>query len=460
MATTGFWPVKGSLKDVIDYAENPDKTTEQKYLDDDLYRALSYTQNDEKTDKKMYVSTINCPKHDPYGAMMATKKQFGKLGGNVAYHGFQSFNPGEVTPEEAHKIGMETAKRMWGDDYQIVVTTHLNTDSLHNHFVINSVSFKTGRKFENHVSDHYKLREISDAICRERNKSVLENTSFYGGEKGAYWAHRDGKQTHRDMLRKDIEYCLSLSFDKQDFERRLTTLGYAFSREMNTGEPSVKAPTWKRAVRLSSVGYPKERINKAFYENRFKDEVYFQRREQPIYRKRQTPLYDLERTMYRAPWMGALAFPFFLMLELLEISIVKQEYGRAPVYPLSPELRAEIRKMDEYAEDIKLLAQHQIGTAQELFAFQENIETQIIQLVDEREHIRNRIRRAPEDEKTQLKEEAKAITKKIEPLRKQLHSARRIEERSAKIAGLLALERQAEQEAMEHNRRIERRYER
>ena len=334
---------------------------------------------------------------------------------------------------------METAKRMWGDAYQIVVTTHLNTDSLHNHFVINSVSFKTGRKFENHVSDHYKLREISDAICRERNKSVLENASFYGGEKGAYWAHHDGKLTHRDMLRKDIEYCLSLSFDRQEFERRLTTLGYTFSRDMGAGEPSVKAPGWQRAVRLSSVGYSKERLNHTVYDNRFKDEVYFQRREQPIYRKRQTPLYDLA---------------------LLELSIVKQEHGRAPVYPLSPELRAEIRKMDEYAEDIKLLAQHQIGTAQELFVFQENIEAQIIQLVDEREHIRNRIRRAPEEEKAQLKEEAKAITKKIAPLRKQLCSARRIEKRSAKIAGLLDLERQAEQEAMEHNKRIERSYER
>ena len=61
MATTGFWPVKGSLKDVIDYAENPDKTTESKYLDDDLARALAYVGNDTKTDQKMYVSTINCP---------------------------------------------------------------------------------------------------------------------------------------------------------------------------------------------------------------------------------------------------------------------------------------------------------------------------------------------------------------------------------------------------------------
>ncbi len=137
LATTGFWPVKGSLKDVINYAENPDKTTEKRFLDDDLYRTLTYAQNDDKTDQKMYVSTINCPKNDPYGAMMATKRQFGKLGGNVAYHGFQSFKPGEVTPEEAHQIGIETADRMWGNEYQIVVTTHLNTDNVHNHIVLN-----------------------------------------------------------------------------------------------------------------------------------------------------------------------------------------------------------------------------------------------------------------------------------------------------------------------------------
>lgn len=130
---------------------------------------------------------------------------------------------------------------------------------------------------------------------------MLKNAKFYGGEKGAYWAHKEGKLTHRDMLRKDIEYCHSLSFDRQDFERRLTTLGYTFSRDMNTGEPSVKAPGWQRAVRLSSVGYSKERLNRTVYDNRFKDEVYFQRREQPIYRKRQTPLYDLERTIHRAP---------------------------------------------------------------------------------------------------------------------------------------------------------------
>ena len=150
MASTGFWPVKSRLKDVIDYAENPDKTIDKRFMDDDLWKAIRYAENDRKTDQQMYVSAINCPKQRAYQCMMDTKRRFGKLGGNVAYHGYQSFVTGEVTPEEAHQIGLETARRMWGDEYEIVVTTHLNTDNIHNHIVVNSVSFKTGRKFENH----------------------------------------------------------------------------------------------------------------------------------------------------------------------------------------------------------------------------------------------------------------------------------------------------------------------
>ncbi len=110
--------------------------------------------------------------------MTATKKRFGKTGGNVAYHGYQSFQTGEATPEEAHKIGMETAKRMWGNEYEIVVTTHLNTDNVHNHFVVNSVSFKTGRKFENHISDHYRLRKSPTPYVWNTGKAFLKTQSF------------------------------------------------------------------------------------------------------------------------------------------------------------------------------------------------------------------------------------------------------------------------------------------
>ena len=91
MATTGFWPVKGRLKEVIDYANNPDKTTAKEYLDEDLYAAIRYVENDDKTDQTMFVSGINCSKHNAYNEMIAVKRRFGERGKNIAYHGYQSF---------------------------------------------------------------------------------------------------------------------------------------------------------------------------------------------------------------------------------------------------------------------------------------------------------------------------------------------------------------------------------
>ena len=194
---------------MLDYADNPDKTTPQRYLDSDLYDTLKYAANDAKTDRTMFVGGINCSKQNAYGEMVAVQKRFGNRGSVVAYHGIQSFRAGEVTPETAFEIGRETASRMWGDRYQVLVTVHLNTENIHCHFVVNPVSFKDGSKFQNKIGDHKELRKISDAICREHGLSVLENSDFYKHEKKAYWLHRQGKKTHRDVLREDVEYCLT-----------------------------------------------------------------------------------------------------------------------------------------------------------------------------------------------------------------------------------------------------------
>ena len=424
-----------------------------------MYRALSYTQNDEKTDKKMYVSTINCPKHDPYGAMVATKKQFGKMGGNVAYHGYQSFKPGEVTPEEAHKIGMETAKQMWGAEYQIVVTTHLNTDSLHNHFVINSVSFKTGRKFENHISDHYRLREISDAICREHGKSVLKNAKFYGGEKGAYWVHKNGGMTHRDILRRDLDEALSKVSTYRALVRYMNDLGYEFCRDANGNNPSIIAKGWKRPVRLKSLGakYNPEEMKEKIISNQYKKELYWIEMPERV----RTPLLIIEQSLRQAGRMDGLQLTFAIFTELLKICTGNNLLAENKHLPLSPLLREEVRKLDQYIEDYKLLCDRHIDTAEELFAFREDVDTQIAQLERERELIRNKLRRAPESEKSELKLQAKAVTQKMEPLRKQQRIAKRIAERSAsKVENLLAMERQQETEVTRMRTRNGRSYER
>ena len=147
----------------------------------------------------------------------------------------------------------------------MLVTVHLNTDNLHCHFVVNPVSFKDGLKFKNQIGDHKELRKISDAICRERGLSVLENSDFYSkGKKKEYWIHKSGQKTHRDFLKEDIEYCLSYTSTPSEFERQLWGLGYT----LDSTRFSVKAKHWQRAVRLSGIGFTKDIVNERLQQNR------------------------------------------------------------------------------------------------------------------------------------------------------------------------------------------------
>lgn len=453
MATTGFWPVRGRLKEVIDYANNPDKTTAKEYLDEDLYAAIRYVENDDKTDQTMYVSGINCSKHSAYNEMIAVKRRFGERGKNIAYHGYQSFAIGEVTPEEAHDIGKETARKMWGAKYQVVVTTHLNTDNIHNHFVVNSVSFKTGRKFRNGIGDRLELRKISDAICAERNKSVIQGNKFYSNKK-AYWVEKSGKLTHRDMLRKDVDEALSQCGSFKEIEYYLKTLGYRFERDFYYDHPSVYAEGWKRAVRISSLGeqYSKERIRERCRENQRKPELYAF--VTPAWKRR--PLLVLERERYISGWDDTIIVLFELFIELLKICIVgnTQEYDNRPV---SPMMRAEMRKLDRYIEEYNLLCDNNLDSPKKLLNFQENLSSLISEWEQERYALRLKLRRVktPEED-TALKEQCKEITKKITPLRKELRIAMRIEEHIPKIKALLDAERNVEMKRNDLNKNKER----
>ena len=457
MASTGFWPVKSRLKEVIDYAENPDKTTDKRFLDEDLWAALRYVENDKKTDQTMYVSGINCPKQRAYQCMMATKRRYGKLGGNVAYHGYQSFVSGEVTPEEAHAIGIETAKRMWGKDYEIVVTTHLNTDNIHNHFVVNSVSFKTGRKFENHIRDHVELRQISDAVCKEHGKSVIPFTRFYNNKK-EYWMRKDGKMSHRDMLRRDVDEALSKSGSFAEMEYYLKCLGYRFARDYNYAHISVIADGWKRAIRLDSLGekYRTENLREVLVANQRKPELYAVII--PQYKRK--PLLSFEYQIRQARRMDTVQLLFELFIELLKLctgnNVEQQQYR-----PLSPMMRAEVRKLDKYLEEYKLLCDQHIESLEGLVSFKDNLSSQITALEQERYAVRLKIRRAktPEEDAA-LKERAKAITKQITPLRKQRDIAIRIEERIPKMQELIEQERNIEMQRNHLVKKKERNFER
>lgn len=441
MATTGFWPVKNRLKEVIDYARNPDKTTDKKFLDEDLYAALRYVEDDKKTDQTMYISGINCPKQRAYEYMMATKHRFGKLGGNVAYHGYQSFISGEVTPEEAHQIGLETARRMWGKDYEIVVTTHLNTDNLHNHIVVNSVSFRTGRKFENHISDHYKLREISDAVCLERDKSVLPPSKFTGNRKKDYWIHKSGGLTHRDILKRDIDEAISNTTNWKAFDLYLKNLGYSYARNSDYRHPSIIALGWKRPVRIDSLGeqYTQEKIRERLISNQKDITLYA-----VCIPKRFTPLMELQLEFKKAKRMDGIQLTFALIIELWKL-MTGNNIDRSSPKPLSPSLRRGVRRLDQTMKEYWLLCENQIDSVQELVSFIEKKFADISVLEADRQRIYNRIRRPKsEEEKEQNKASAREISAKLKPLRKDLKTAQSITERYLHILELLETERTME----------------
>ena len=156
MATTSIWRVNGWLGKVLIYVENPDKTEnpavfEKQGMDGQEAQGLSdvieYAVRQEKTGRiapdeegapvmQRFVSGVNCSPSTARDEMIAVKKRFGKEEGTVAYHGYQSFAPGEATPELAHEIGLALAKKLWGEKYQVLVATHLDRENhLHNHFV-------------------------------------------------------------------------------------------------------------------------------------------------------------------------------------------------------------------------------------------------------------------------------------------------------------------------------------
>ena len=448
MATTGFWPVKSRLKDVINYAENPDKTTDKRYLDEDLYATLRYVENDKKTDKTMYVSAINCPKQRAYQCMMITKQRYGKLGGNVAYHGYQSFKAKEITPYEAHQIGFETAKQMWGENYEIVVTTHLNTDNIHNHFVVNSVSFKTGRKFENHISDHYKLREISDAVCIEHKKSVLQPSKFAGDSKGQYWIKKNGGTTHRDALRKDIDSIIKNSIDWDDFYGHLKGLGYQIVRDNNYQHISIISEGWKQPVRLDSLGdnYTVNAIQQMLEYNN-------QTRKYRVltYKSRRSPLLQLERELQfsishshdTATVLVDTAFVILLYLIKLTTDIEAwQEGGQAHL----PIVRESLIFEQQLKKEYFFMRDNNLHTVGDITNYCLNKEKEIAALVAERSSIRNSNRHPKSNEERQQKlKAARDITERIKPLRKQLKLADSVLQRFPKVWSLLKTEHDIEE---------------
>ena len=246
MATVGIWSVKNNLSRVIDYVSDEKKVDEQTFKD--LHNELEYISDDYKTEEKKYVTGINCSTNNACKEMKEIKKHFQKADGIIAFHAYQSFKEGEVTPEQAHNIGIQLAEEMWGDRFQVVVATHLNTNHIHNHFVINSVSFVDGKKYYDNRMSYAELRRLNDQICMEHNLSYLEEKKT---KKGLYYINYQDKADkiiYSKQTKSDVDMAIALANSYLEFLHILENMNYEVKERAS--KLSVRNLEYKRNIRI------------------------------------------------------------------------------------------------------------------------------------------------------------------------------------------------------------------
>lgn len=243
--------MRDNLRRVVDYAANPEKTEYGA-----LSQALHYAGNDAKTtlpESAKLVSGIHCRPETAWVDMRAVQRKFGKTEGVVAMHAYQSFQPGEVTPEQCHAIGVELARQVWGGRFQVLVATHMNTHCLHNHFVINAVSYVDGKKYEQRRSQYRELRRASDALCRAQGLSVVQPQGK-SAPRPLYEAERRGEPTRYNRMREALRSALQQTSTEEDFALALRRMGYLWRREEGRKYATLRSVDGGRPVRVHRLG--------------------------------------------------------------------------------------------------------------------------------------------------------------------------------------------------------------
>ena len=217
MAYTKVFAIRARLDDRVKYAINGEKT--------ELDERIVYTADPEKTDTVRFVTTLNCRSAETaFAAMQKTKKKYKKMGGVLGYHFIQSFAPGEVTPEQAHEIGCEFARRLFGEDFEAVIGTHLDKAHPHNHIVVNSVSRTDGPQVS------FQSRKATTTMCAVLRTNCAGRTIYPSLPRRARASitlsgkrSRAASPTVRGVIRADIDTIIGQAYTYDSFLMLLRT---------------------------------------------------------------------------------------------------------------------------------------------------------------------------------------------------------------------------------------------
>ena len=453
MAVCEIWDVRGRLDHPIDYAENPEKTANPKYTEADLQAmvdVMEYATNKDKTEQRYFVTGVNCDPTTARDEMMIAKAQWNDESEIVCYHGFQSFKHGEVTPEQAHEVGVKLAQKMWGDRFQVIVATHLNTDCLHNHFVVNSVSFTDGKHYHDNKAN---LRQRSDELCREYALSVIEHPSGKKKQYALYQAEKNGMPTRDNVTRQAVDEAISKSFTLKDFDRIMAEMGYRVSFDPNRKYWTVIGKNWKRPKRLYKLGeeYTNERIMERITENSYA--VKFSRFAEP---QRTVKVFRVKGSLKGAKKIGGLRGLYLHYCYKLGILPKNKKPNYARLHYL---LKDDLMKMEAISQETRLLCRNRIDTVEQLLSYKGSLETEKADLLQKRKELYSKSRKTGGEEKEAIRSQLSDLSKRLSVIRKEVRLCEGIEARNAalkeKLSTIRADEEQQRKELMtnEYKRR-------
>ena len=244
MATTRIMPLhigKGrteskAVSDIIDYAENP-----------------------QKTDNGRLITGYGCDSRTADAEFLLAKRQYiaatGRVRGAddvIAYHVRQSFKPGEITPEEANRLGVEFAKQFTKGRHAFVVCTHIDKSHIHNHIIWSAVNLDCDRKFRNFWGSTKAVRRLSDTICIENGLSIVEDPKPHGKSYNK-WLGDEAKLSHKELLRQGIDRALAQKpASVEELLHLLEQDGFTVHRRGKT--ISIGAEGWGNNVRFDRLG--------------------------------------------------------------------------------------------------------------------------------------------------------------------------------------------------------------
>ena len=396
--------------------------TKYKVIKKNLDAVINYAMNGEKTENGILVSAINCLPQTAYSQMMLTKKTFHKEDGRLGYHIIQSFNGNEIYPDKCNKIGIELAKQLWGDKYQVIVCTHTNKKNVHNHIVLNSVSFIDGSKYHNSNVEIALLRQTNDDICRKHGLSIIKSTeattvSDISKSRIANYNRNSGKM---ELIKADIDEAIKEATKYQEFIDILAFKGYYIKKSNNV--ISVSTPYYNRNIRLARAfgeDYTFDNIKTRIYQPTLYDRYLKRTNNEKVYKVR---IYDgvkINQEKLKTSSFYRLYVHYLYLLGKLPPKIHYEERTK--------EYYKEIDKFNKLADEINLICTYNLNSKEDTQNLRIEYIEEVTPLKEEREKLRQLYKKTTnEADKTIIRAKIEILTEDINKINSKIQTCKRI----------------------------------